>query len=240
MKFQKQKDPKEKLSVKDALETLCSSAEANDCGKKRRHGKLLPESIRCVICGPSNCGKTNLMFALLTDPNGLKFENLYVFSKTLFQPKYMLLGKIMENIPEIGYFKFDKSEDIVKPEEAKRNSVFLFDDVACDSQEHMRAYFSTGRHMNVDSFYLTQTYTRVPKHLLRDNLNLIVLFKQDDLNLKHVHSEHVTTDMSFNKFKELCTRCWKDSTHSFVVIDKERELNQGRYKCGFNTIITDI
>lgn len=52
---------------------------------KKRHGDLLPNTIRCLICGPSNCGKTNVLISLLENPNGLRFENVYVFSRTLVQ-----------------------------------------------------------------------------------------------------------------------------------------------------------
>ena len=44
----------------------------------KRHGNLLPDSIRAVFCGPSNCGKTNSLLALITHPNGVRFENVYV------------------------------------------------------------------------------------------------------------------------------------------------------------------
>jgi len=40
-----------------------------------------------------------------------------------------------------------------------------------------------GRHKNMDSFYRCQTYTHIPKHLIRDNANMIIMFKQDDLNM---------------------------------------------------------
>lgn len=33
----------------------------------RRHGDLLPNTIRGIICGPSNCGKTNVILSLLLD-----------------------------------------------------------------------------------------------------------------------------------------------------------------------------
>lgn len=126
------------------------------------------------------------------------------------------------------------------PNEAKPNSIMIFDDVACDRQDHMRAYFSMGRHRSIDSFYLTQTYTKVPKHLLRDNANLIILFRQDELNLKHVYDEHVGMDMPFVKFKEICAKCWEKDNHGFVVISKDSELNNGRYRLGLDTFITDI
>ena len=44
--------------------------------------------IRCIICGLSNCGKTNVMISLIDSPHGVCFENVYVYSKFLFQPKY--------------------------------------------------------------------------------------------------------------------------------------------------------
>lgn len=237
MKFTKQQ---ESFAVNDNLDSLANVLTNTASGRVERHGPLLPNTIRCIVCGPSNCGKTNVVFSLLTDPKGLRFENLYVFSKSLQQPKYVLLSQIMRSVPEVGYFTFDNSEDVPSPETAKENSVMVFDDVACDSQDQMRAYFSMGRHKSVDCFYLSQSYTRVPKHLLRDNANLLLLFRQDDLNLKHVYDEHVNSDMSFTQFKNLCTDCWNKDRFSFVVVCKDFDLNAGRYRCGLDTFVTDI
>ena len=63
--------------------------------RRSRHRLLLPDSIRSIVCGPSACGKTNVMFNLLFDVNGLRFANLYVFSKSLFQRKYRMLETLM-------------------------------------------------------------------------------------------------------------------------------------------------
>ncbi|KYN20688.1 hypothetical protein ALC57_06947 [Trachymyrmex cornetzi] len=30
----------------------------------RKHGNMLPASIRAIVCGPSNCGKTNVLISL--------------------------------------------------------------------------------------------------------------------------------------------------------------------------------
>lgn len=234
MKFQKQR---ETFAINTDLSRLIERSSQHSS----KHGPLLPSSIRCIICGPSNCGKTCLMFSLLTEPRGLRFANLYIFSKSLHQPKYSILTQIMSKAPEIGYYTFENNEDVQSPSEARPNSVFVFDDVACDRQDHMRAYFSMGRHKSIDCFYLAQSYTRIPKHLLRDNANLIILFKQDELNLKHVYDDHVSeSDMTFNQFKDLCIQCWNKDRHSFVVISKDDELNKGRYRCGLDTFVTDI
>jgi len=51
-----------------------------------RYNALLPNTIRALTVGPLNCDKTNIMLSLIESPNGLKFENVYIFSKSLYQP----------------------------------------------------------------------------------------------------------------------------------------------------------
>lgn len=203
---------------------------------RSRHGKLLPDSIRCIVCGPSNCGKTNLVIGLLLHPNGLTFRNIYVYSKTLYQPKYLFLEKVFQLCPEVGYFKYRNNEEVLSSNDACPNSVIIFDDVACENQNNIRDYFAMGRHKHVDCFYLNQTYSKVPKQLIRDNANLIVLFKQDDINLRHVYDEHVNTDMSWKQFREMCSRIWIDS-YNFLVINKDCQKNDGCYRMKFDTFI---
>ena len=210
----------------------CTNANSNI-----RHSSLLPNSIRALIVGPSNCGKTNVMIGLLESPNGLKFENIYLYSKSLYQPKYEYLQKLISPIKGMGYYTFSDNESVIPPDEAKNNSVMIFDDVACEKQNNIRAYFCMGRHKNVDSFYLCQTYTRIPKHLVRDNANMIIMFKQDEMNMKHIYDDHVGSDMRYEKFQEICQECWKDK-YGFLVISKDDELNNGRYRKLFDYFIT--
>lgn len=226
MRFIKQQ---ESLSIKNA-------DVVSNIKKKRKHGILLPNNIRGIIVGPSNCGKTNVMISLLEHPKGLQFENVYIYSKSLYQPKYEYLRKVISSITGLGYYTFSNNCDVIPPEEANQNSVFIFDDVACDKQDNIRSYFCMGRHRDIDSFYLCQTYTHIPKHLIRDNANLFIVFKQDDLNLKHIYNDHVNSDMSFEVFREVCAKCWKDA-YGFLVINKDSPLDNGRYRKGFDIFI---
>lgn len=205
---------------------------------KKRHSPLLPNTITCIVCGPSNCGKTNVVFNLLFEPHGLKFANIYVFSKSLHQPKYKLLESVFEN-SGIGYFQFSDSDSVITPDEAESDSVMLFDDIACEKHDNIRSYFTMGRHKNIDSFYLGQTYSKIPKQLVRDNANLLVVFKQDEMNLRHIFTDHVTPDISFGDLKNICALAWKDK-HGFVVIDKDSEITEGRYRIGFDRFVKDI
>lgn len=201
-----------------------------------KHGCLLPSTLRCLIVGSSSSGKTNLMLSLIEHENGLKFENIYVYSKSLYQPKYLYLEKLLKPIQGIGYYTFNSGEDIMDPSKIKQNSIFIFDDIACQNQEKIREYFSMGRHNNIDCFYLCQTYSKIPKQLIRDNANSIVLFKQDERNLRHIYNDHIGTDMNYEQFKKMCAFCWQQP-FGFLSIFKDNNIKDGRYRRGFDQFI---
>lgn len=232
MKFVKQKN---KLNIINLDKIIQSNVKNTEC--TRRHGPLLPNNIRCLVCGPSNCGKTNVMLNLIFSPHGLHFKNIYVFSKSLNQTKYKFLKCVMKTIEDVGLYMFSDNDEVLHPTEIKPNSIMIFDDVACEKQQNIKNYFSMGRHNNVDTFYICQTYSYIPKQLVRDNSNFIILFKQDYRNLQHIYHDHVNTDMSFETFKELCTNVWQNGKNQFVVIDKDSEMSKGRYRKGLDVFI---
>lgn len=202
--------------------------------KRKKHSKLLPNVVRGLIVGPSNCGKTNLMLTMLVDGNGLKFENVYLFCKTVDQPKYRHLEKILRKIKGIGFYPYEGVQ--IRAENVKKNSVCIFDDVMTDNQSPIQDFFAMGRHRGLDVFYLGQTYSRVPKQLIRDNANMVFLFKMDEMNLKHAYNDHVAADMTFKEFREICNLCWKEP-HGFIVIDKESPKESGGYRKGLDAYI---
>src|SRR5437588_3241995 len=108
----------------------------------QKHSSLLPGGCkRGLIVGGSGCGKTNVMISLLEHSNGLRFENVYVYSKSLQQPKYQYLNNLLKPMKDVGYFEFEDGDDILPPNSARINSVVIFDDVVCDSQTIIRDYF---------------------------------------------------------------------------------------------------
>ncbi|KAL4108110.1 hypothetical protein QTP88_018362 [Uroleucon formosanum] len=116
-----------------------------------------------------------------------------------------MLSDILSDIDGIKLFTFYENEKVIAPEEALPNSVFIFDDIISENQKIARTYFSRARHNLINVCYLAQSYSKVPKQLLRDNANFIVLFKEDETNLKHVYMEHCSGDMSYSEFKDFCT-----------------------------------
>jgi len=142
-----------------------------------RHSKLVPgKNIRAIFVGPSGGGKTCALLSLIYNKEGITFKNIYLFSKSLFQPKYEELGLVMKGLPEIGFFTFDSCETVPSPGDISPYSIMIFDDIAAESNKNssLRAYFSMGRHTITDTFFLSQTYSAVPKQLVRDNANVSI------------------------------------------------------------------
>lgn len=211
---------------------------SSDKCRERKHSELLPNSIRALIVGPSGSGKTNLMISLLESENGLKYENVYLYAKTLEQDKYLYLKKMLKPIKGLGFFTFSSSEKVIPPNLAKPNSIFIFDDIIMDrNQENVGSYFCLGRHSAICCFFLAQSYCLIQKHKIRDNANMIILFRQDNINLKHVFDEfQVGCDLSFQEFVKFCHKCWQQK-FGFVVIDMESDVNKGRYRNGFDKFL---
>lgn len=73
--------------MKIVQQNVALSVENNDYereNKTLKHGVLFPETIRCIIVGPSNCGKTNVLISLIEHENGVKFENIYIYSHSFY------------------------------------------------------------------------------------------------------------------------------------------------------------
>ena len=79
-----------------------------------------------------------MLLSMLESPNGLRFENEYVYSKSLHQPKYRYLEQVLSLVDGIEYFPYSDNTEIVPPRDARPESIFVFDDVACDEQNAIR------------------------------------------------------------------------------------------------------
>ncbi|KAF0753109.1 Uncharacterized protein FWK35_00015282 [Aphis craccivora] len=62
------------------------------------------------------------MYTLLTNINGIRFHNVYIYSKTLDQPKCKMLSNILLDIEGVQLFTFYKNEQVIEPEKALPNS----------------------------------------------------------------------------------------------------------------------
>lgn len=173
------------------------------------------------------------MLSLITDPNGVSFENLYIYSKTLDQEKYRYLREVLQPIKGIGFYTFDSSENVMSVKDMKPNSFVVFDDVINDhgiNRDICRDIFTLGRHRMIDCAYLIQSYAKLSKHLIKDNTNFIIIFRTDDTNLKHIYTDFgCNSDMTFDEFRKFCQNCWKEK-YGFATVSLEHNLDSGRYR----------
>ena len=65
----------------------------NENLSKRCNHSLLPKGL---IIGKSGCGKTTLSINHLLRPGWLDYNNINMFSKSLFQPEYHILKKLLK------------------------------------------------------------------------------------------------------------------------------------------------
>lgn len=89
--------------------------------ERKRRNKLLPNSFHATFCGSSGYGKTNALLSLYFNENGLTFENVYVYLKSLYQTKYQLLQDLLETVKGVSYFTFRDNEDVIDPADARYN-----------------------------------------------------------------------------------------------------------------------
>ena len=253
----------------DIIENL----DWDDNQKDKNNSPLLPKSIRGLIVGKSGCGKTNLLINLLLKEGWLDYDKLFVFGKSLFQPKYKIIKsgfehnlpkcKILElfrdshaitkqNVPiadvmnelakqnaKKGEVKdccfFEDSTDMPDPKDlnSTNKNLMIFDDILLEKQNKCEDYYTRGRHSNVDCFYLSQNYFKLPRQTIRENSNFIILFKQDLKNITHIFNDHASCDMTFDEFRKLCNKCWQ-VPYGFLTIDKNSEIFDGRYRSNFH------
>ena len=117
---------------KQNLKINIANFDMNTNSVIKRHNKVLPNNIRAILSGPSNSGKSNVILSLLIDLNGLRFQNVYIYSKSLYQDKYKFLKQVLDLIRVIKYYEYTDNDMVAAPEDAKPNSVFIFDDISCE------------------------------------------------------------------------------------------------------------
>lgn len=46
--------------------------------------------------------------------------------------------------------------------------------------------------------------------MIRNNANLLVVFKQNNTNLELIYDDYINTDFTFEDFRHICLVCWLD------------------------------
>ena len=127
---------------------------------------------------------------------------------------------------------FENCSSIPDPAElnVKDKNLLILDDCFLGPQNKAEAYYTRGRQNNCDTFYISQSYFQLPRHVVRENSNFIILFSQDAKNLQHIYADHCEGDMSLEEFKGFCRTVWEECPHQFVTIDLTSKKLEGKYR----------
>ncbi|ESO85698.1 hypothetical protein LOTGIDRAFT_155189 [Lottia gigantea] len=87
-----------KKTVKQGLNKLVDSIDTGEVNVKHKEIFTNKPMLMC-ICGSSGSGKTHLTFNMLTTPNLLDFDSLYIYTTTPEQSYYQFL-KALEYLPK--------------------------------------------------------------------------------------------------------------------------------------------
>ena len=202
--------------------TVCKSCynknrRKNDDKKKTKlvnsvkNKKKVDDSVnnRTLIIGFSNCGKTYLMNHILFQ----KQEPIFIITKSLNQ------------YPKIKA----QTSDEIQPLENYENSTVVFDDMLLSKQEsNIDLFFTRGRHNNIDIYYISQSYFHLPKNTIRNNSNIIILFKQTLRDIILLFQDIAGLDMNLEEWKQLCRKAWEND-YDYLQIDRFSKIGEGRY-----------
>ena len=203
-----------------------------DCYNKKKKNNLIQNEItschqqpriehdnnnynnRTLLVGPSFSGKTYLMLKLLSRITNRDF---YIITKS--PPEQYSKSKI--RIKEIS--------DEIEPLSEYENSIIVFDDISGSSNSRfIDQFFIRGRHSNLNNYYSSQSYICMPKRIIRNNSNKIILLNQTLKDIEHIYRVVSGYDMSYDEFKELCRKSW-DEYYNCLCIDRCKKRDQGRY-----------
>lgn len=187
---------------------------------------LFPYPTRCLIVGSSGSGKTWLLYNIITN-YWIRYKRLVIFTKSLEQPIYQSLRKIFEKVKKIDIDFYENCEEMTTVDECEPDTLIVFDDCLLEKQDIIREYFVRGRHKKISCIYLSQCYSKVDVQVIRNNVNVLITFEQNNHYMEKIYDDFVGTDMTFDVFKDVCREAW-NVDHGFLIIDKTKK--NGRYK----------
>ena len=168
------------------------------------------ENHRHVVIGPSNVGKTFYMLKILEKIGNKRSIHIITRSPNQY-PSY-------------------KTSTEIKPINKYKGSVVIFDDMlGAKNSSQIDEFFTRGRHEDLDVYYISQSYFALPRQSIRNNSDILILFKQTLRDVQSMYYDIGAYDMKFDEFKEMCHKAW-DERFNYLCIDMTKNKNDGKYR----------
>ena len=178
-----------------------------------------PDNFRCIISGPSECGKTFLLKKLILA--SIYFDKLYIIGPTGDQYHGIERINPKADVEFIKDIKNLPSPDKLLKDLKKK---MIFDDVRA-KEPVINEYFCRGRHNNCNMIYLNQNLFSLCRQSVRENCNIFILFEQRGKVLISIYQDFFNNvELSYNDFANICNKVWKEH-YNYIVIDTTKNKN---------------
>jgi hypothetical protein len=241
------------MAEKDSnpLKIVAVDASQKSDEKNNYYGIIPGLMQRALFVGTTLAGKTNLMTNLLTREELLKkyFHSIFIFSPNIHNdPKYNLIKRHNDEVylfdewdSETIYQIFEMLQHYKKeftPSPTVR-TLFIVDDFADDKtvmkSKILKTLFIRMRHLNVSTWVCTQSYKAVPD-MIRTNAEFLIVFIQNDKEAIKIAEETAVGKYRVRDITRFIERL-ADTPYSFMVFNRTKPPNKGRFMYGFDTVI---
>ena len=165
---------------------------------------------RHIIIGPSNVGKTYYMLKVLEKMDNKRPIHIITRSPNQY-PNY-------------------KTSTEIKPINKYKLSIVIFDDMlGAKKSSQIDEFFTRGRHEDIDVYYISQSYFALPRQSIRNNSDILILFKQTLRDVQSMYYDIGAYDMKYDEFKEMCHKAW-DERYNYLCIDMAKNKNEVKYR----------
>lgn len=221
-----------------------------DSSKLKRIDKKLPlPPFRIVLCGPTNCGKTNMVKNFLFNQSwgyNKYFQEFYVWCASLDDLiEYKILArnnKMDERFCFAQVYKDDdvkelitsiEKDNIEKENEEKVNVMTIFDDQITNNitsrskLNSLDTIFVRGRHFGVSCLISTQKYRSLSSNVRQLNCSHVVVFEGTNMtDLQAIAEEH-----SGSRTKDEMLKILQDNLKEkfdFIIINNREHIIQNK------------
>lgn len=212
-------------------------------------GILPTHPFRMYIVGASGSGKTNLLLNILTREEMYAdyFDSILILSPTALHldKSYQVLGLDENHFLDCSVDSLERIRDIQSSyveekgiEETPKTLVILDDIISftkfCNS-DILRQFSVMSRHWNISMVVLSQAYHRIPK-TIRLQMSAVIFFKGSNKEVDVLIEDLAPAGYTKRQFKRKIHYA-TDQKFSFLFVDLNRSIEQGRYRKNLEEII---
>ena len=129
---------------------------------------------------------------------------------------------------------YDSANEIPDPSELDRtrSNLILFDDCMEGPHSKIGSYYTRGRHSSTQTYFICQSYYKIPRQSIRLNTNFLILFRQSPRDTVQIFYDHVSMDrIELKTFQnDFAYATWDLGPHAFICIDLTRTKESGKYR----------